>query len=163
MTKREDSSTSEKLIIGTVAIIGIVTVIFGFLHIKKSIFSPFRRDPNDTYKTPAEQEKEAMAILKTTDTDKDNLTDFDELYIFRTNPYLEDTDSDGVNDGEEINNNSDPNCPKGLSCLVPRIPNKNPSSPSGGTDSEVVGQQVDVDKEEQMAEAFIEIFGDPTK
>ena len=39
-----------------------------------------------------------------------------ELNIYNTSPYLEDTDSDGFKDGEEIKNNADPNCPAGRDC-----------------------------------------------
>ncbi len=37
-----------------------------------------------------------------TDTDKDGITDFDEVYRFGTNPESSDSDSDGVNDKDEI-------------------------------------------------------------
>ena len=42
------------------------------------------------------------------DTDHDFLSDYDEVYVYHTDPLLEDTDSDGVNDGDEIAIGSDP-------------------------------------------------------
>jgi hypothetical protein len=35
-------------------------------------------------------------------TDKDGLTDYDEINIYRTNPNDPDTDGDGINDGDEV-------------------------------------------------------------
>lgn len=45
------------------------------------------------------------------DTDDDDLTDGDELFIFATGPLNPDTDGDGVLDGFEIANGTDPNDP----------------------------------------------------
>ncbi len=43
------------------------------------------------------------------DNDQDNLTNYEEQFIYFTHPEMFDTDGDGYNDGEEINNNYDPN------------------------------------------------------
>lgn len=67
--------------------------------------------------TLEQKEKQKLAELKTQDTDNDSLNDYDELYIYRSSPYLEDTDSDGMFDGEEVRSGSDPNCPKGQDCV----------------------------------------------
>jgi hypothetical protein len=53
---------------------------------------------------------------KTQDTDGDGLTDWNELNVFLTSPYIDDTDSDGVNDGVEVQSRQDPNCPRGQDC-----------------------------------------------
>jgi len=37
------------------------------------------------------------------DTDSDGLSDYDELFVHGTNPAESDTDSDGISDGEEVN------------------------------------------------------------
>ena len=47
--------------------------------------------------------------LQGLDSDSDSLTDFDELYVYYTNPKSNDTDEDGWNDGYEITNGYDPN------------------------------------------------------
>jgi len=44
------------------------------------------------------------------------LSDWDELNIYKTSPYLEDSDSDGFNDKEELDNDKNPNCPTGQDC-----------------------------------------------
>jgi len=36
------------------------------------------------------------------------LTDCDEVNIYKTNPLMPDTDDDGVNDGQEVKNNTNP-------------------------------------------------------
>ncbi|MEE8168832.1 MAG: right-handed parallel beta-helix repeat-containing protein [Candidatus Hydrothermarchaeales archaeon] len=41
-------------------------------------------------------------VLKKTDMDNDTLSDYDEMYVYYTNPYDKDTDSDGLLDPEEI-------------------------------------------------------------
>ena len=48
------------------------------------------------------------AITPETDTDGDGLTDINETNIHLTNPNYIDTDLDGVNDGDEIKQGSDP-------------------------------------------------------
>lgn len=57
-------------------------------------------------------------LLNNTDTDQDGLSDYDEIYVYKTSPYLADTDSDGFSDKQEIDNNADPLCPKGKNCNV---------------------------------------------
>jgi len=42
------------------------------------------------------------------DKDNDNLTNTQEIYNYETNPFLADTDGDGLNDGEEIQYHTDP-------------------------------------------------------
>src|SRR3989344_3458461 len=52
----------------------------------------------------------SAAELSVKDTDGDGLNDYDELYIYKTSPYLEDSDSDGVSDSAEIQKGTNPNC-----------------------------------------------------
>ena len=54
--------------------------------------------------------------LRNSDTDGDGLSDYDELNIYKTSPYLEDSDSDGYSDKTEIDSDNDPNCPRGQDC-----------------------------------------------
>lgn len=42
------------------------------------------------------------------DTDDDGLSDYDELYKYKTNPTKPDSDGDGYNDGEEVNSGHNP-------------------------------------------------------
>lgn len=59
----------------------------------------------------------AAAAVLAQDTDKDGLTDTDEIKTYRTSPYLQDSDSDGKSDGEEIAAETNPNCPEGEVCF----------------------------------------------
>ncbi|OGF25156.1 hypothetical protein A2303_02305 [Candidatus Falkowbacteria bacterium RIFOXYB2_FULL_47_14] len=54
--------------------------------------------------------------LYSKDTDGDGLSDGDELYLYKTSPYLEDSDSDGFLDKNEIDSEHDPNCPEDREC-----------------------------------------------
>ncbi len=55
--------------------------------------------------------------LKNIDTDGDGISDWDELFIHGTSPYLEDTDGDTLSDYEEIFvYKTNANCPEGQDC-----------------------------------------------
>ncbi|MBN1585181.1 hypothetical protein JW899_02320 [Candidatus Uhrbacteria bacterium] len=157
MPSPEESQSPVGLIAVAVAVIAIVTMVFGFWGLKKSIFSPFYRQGDGTYQTAEEREAAALALLKATDTDGDGLSDYDEQYIYRTNPFLGDTDSDGIGDGQEVTENTDPNCPAGSACDVPRTPTA-PTEPEAGNGT--VAEREDAGIDGQTL-AFIEIFGDP--
>lgn len=43
-----------------------------------------------------------------TDTDGDGLSDYEEIYVYKTNPLQYDTDDDGMGDGTEVLNQSEP-------------------------------------------------------
>ena len=62
------------------------------------------------------QDEIDIEAQKKKDTDVDGLSDYDELYIYKTSPYIKDSDSDGIDDKTEVFGGSDPNCPKGKNC-----------------------------------------------
>ena len=43
------------------------------------------------------------------DSDRDGITDYDEVHISHTNPDISDTDKDGIPDGEELLARTNPN------------------------------------------------------
>lgn len=49
--------------------------------------------------------------LKALDSDHDGLSDYDEIYIYHTDPHNPDSDGDGYSDGDEVTHNYDPNKP----------------------------------------------------
>lgn len=64
------------------------------------------------------QENEArLEEVYNTDTDKDGLPDWEETNIYKSSPFLPDTDGDGFNDKIEIDNKTNPNCPEGKECV----------------------------------------------
>ncbi len=78
-------------------------------------YSPSGEGLMDTNKNdiPDKWEKDNIGTLvsdKFDDADGDGLGIYDE-YIFDTNPQKADSDSDGYNDGDEINNGYDPSAP----------------------------------------------------
>ena len=66
--------------------------------------------------TQEQQQSQALAELQTADTDGDTFSDYEELYLYRTSPYLSDTDGDGTSDAEEVASGTDPNCAPGDAC-----------------------------------------------
>lgn len=92
--------------------------------------------------------------IKNIDTDEDGLSDYDELYYYNTSPYLEDSDSDGVEDKAEIELGEDPNCPQGQNCFImaeaneenKTVPIDNGSLPAG-QDFQPLDAETDIERE----------------
>jgi len=108
--------TKPKTLLTLILAVGLTGIILGFVQLNNTISSPF----SDLGESPSErtQEREELAVLVNKDTDNDTLTDFDELYIYHTSPYIADSDSDGLNDDIEISLGQDPNCPEGKKCVT---------------------------------------------
>lgn len=70
----------------------------------------------EEFLTSDERESREMEEAKTKDTDGDGLVDYDELYVYKTSPYILDSDSDGFDDKQEVYSGNNPNCPTGKSC-----------------------------------------------
>lgn len=96
---------------------GLSSLALAFPYFGNKIKAPFAKDKSKKYLTLEERDKQKLAELKTQDTDSDGLNDYDELYIYRTSPYLRDTDSDETGDREEVESGGDPNCPKNHDCI----------------------------------------------
>ncbi len=107
-------SKSQKIMVAGLAVFAILTVILWIAQLRSNIYGPFNAPSNQ--KQIVSEEQGGDEALKNKDTDSDGLNDYDELNIYGTSPYLEDTDSDGVNDGKEAKAGEDPNCPKGKTC-----------------------------------------------
>jgi len=101
--------------------ISILGVVLGFKSFPANLSRPFEVQlasyTGEKFMTLSEKEAAEVEMQKKTDTDSDGLTDYDELYIYKTSPYLVDSDSDGIDDKTEIFSNSNPNCPEGKDCL----------------------------------------------
>jgi len=121
-------SKKEKALIGAVILVAIITIFVGYNQVFGMMSRPFTEwflPKNDQQgvsgdtcpsgncgNTPLAE----LALLKNKDTDQDGLSDYDELYQYKTSPYLEDSDSDGITDKAEITASTDPNCPTGQNC-----------------------------------------------
>lgn len=103
-----------------VAMISIVVV--WFIKLRQDIIRPLYGNNNPSQNnTVLTQEQQAQNELKTKDTDGDGLSDWDELNLYKTSPYLKDTDSDTFDDKQEIESGNDPTCPQGQTCTVSTV------------------------------------------
>ncbi len=94
-------------------VFAILAVGLGMLQLRNTVYGPFAPSGKLADNTLVTDEQ---AQLKAVDTDHDSLTDYDELYVYSTSPYLPDSDSDKVNDAEEIAKGTNPLCAEGKTC-----------------------------------------------
>lgn len=118
----EIKAGKEKIVVAFLILLGLSTVWLGFSGIGNRI-----QNPNGETKSAQNQKSDDIVAdnsiddilkLKNLDTDKDGLSDYDEINVYQTSVYLSDSDSDGFTDKEEVDSNNDPNCPKGGDCTV---------------------------------------------
>lgn len=121
--QESNSSTSQlskgqKIGSSVLAVFAILLIFLWSAQLKKSISGPLSRgsDSNTLNSAIEKDSEDSEESLRNKDTDGDGLSDWDELYFYKTSPYLEDSDSDGFADKEEIDNSKDPNCPAGRDC-----------------------------------------------
>jgi hypothetical protein len=109
--------------VGVFGMCGLFVVILSLMFFRSNIAAPFR--VSNMTLTRAQDKLQAIAASSDTleaerqkakDTDHDGLNDYAELSIYKTSPYLSDSDSDGIPDAIEIAQGSDPNCPVGQTC-----------------------------------------------
>jgi len=120
---------------------------FSFLKIRGEIRKPFFRfSPKKREKSSLEQ----ILTLKNKDTDQDGLSDSEETYIYKTSPYLEDTDGDGYSDKTEVENKTDPLCPAGQVCQGRIESSETGASGSGIGNSEILQEEASLEEIRQM-------------
>lgn len=110
---------SQKISVVVLIVFATLMIVVWAVEFKRGLTEPFAYKDDgqqqvDTSANNADTNNEAA--LKSKDTDSDGLSDWDELNIYKTSPYLEDSDSDGIKDGAEVKNGTDPNCPEGRIC-----------------------------------------------
>ncbi len=129
-----DPQKAERWLSGAVLFLGFFGLIFGIFYFKSQISSPFARQPFSQIGSLNVNSAEDLLGLMGKDTDGDGLSDYDELYVYKTSQYLKDSDSDGVPDAKEIASGTDPNCPAGQDCFAFKdvTPIKNINSSSVG-------------------------------
>lgn len=119
--KGQELSNEQKAAFVLLTFLGLGGITLGFLSFGANIRRPFdlqlAKSMNDApYLTIDQRDAAEKEAQKTRDTDSDGLTDYDELYVFRTSPYISDTDSDGIDDKTEAYAGTNPNCPEGKTC-----------------------------------------------
>ena len=121
LQKGNELSNEQKAAFVLLTFLGLGGTVLGFLSFGANIRRPFdiqlAKSANlAPYLTIDQREAKDKEAQKTRDTDSDGLTDYDELYVFRTSPYISDTDSDGIDDKTEAYAGTNPNCPEGKVC-----------------------------------------------
>lgn len=107
----------EQRLLAIVLVACVAAFFFGFFHILNTIRTSTGADKIAQANTNAlGAVGQEIQTLKSKDTDGDGLSDYDELYVDKTSPYLKDSDGDGTSDSAEITQGTDPNCPQGEVC-----------------------------------------------
>ncbi len=118
----QELSGDQRFSLSVFGICGILTLTLSLAYLRASLTSPFLV-PNASLELSREvfkrreQNARALEILQEKDTDQDGLSDYAEIYLYKTSAYLPDSDSDGVTDAIEIAQGTNPNCPEGTDCL----------------------------------------------
>lgn len=112
-----DEKRLNALLATAVLLFGVSGVVVGFAKVRSNIFVKPDVVENKALKLAAAQAEPDLLGLRQKDSDQDTLSDYDEINLYGTSPYLSDTDSDGITDVKEIQVNSDPTCGKGGNCF----------------------------------------------
>lgn len=94
----------------------ILFLIISFFQIRNNLYRPYALSNAVPDILIKEKFSDPVEALHYRDTDRDGLTDFEEIYIYGTSAYLADTDGDGVNDKDEILQGKNPICAEGSVC-----------------------------------------------
>jgi hypothetical protein len=110
-----NSTPRSKVLVGILTVLAVLILFLGAWQIRSQVRRPFDAATGQAVATLSD----SLVVLSNRDTDGDGLSDYDEIYIYKTSPYLEDTDSDGPSDREELDEETNPNCPIGQNCDTP--------------------------------------------
>lgn len=122
-----------KIAFFVLSVFAVFAIVMWGLQFSNNLKLPFDRGSGDIEKTIVTQQEDSESSLRNKDSDGDGLSDWDELYFYKTSPYLEDSDSDGFSDKNEIDSDNDPNCPTGRNCYNENILS-DATTGSGGQD-----------------------------
>jgi hypothetical protein len=113
-----DEKRLNALLAAAVLFFGFGGALVGLAQVRSNIFTKPEVVENSALKLAVNGNINADLLgLSKKDTDQDELSDYDELYLYGTSPYLPDSDSDGVSDKREIATGADPTCGKNGSCF----------------------------------------------
>lgn len=133
----------------------IIVFIFGLWQVKRSIQIPFEQTEDLkedlSINEVSSQNQDILIEMQNKDTDEDGLNDYEEFYIYKTSPYLADSDSDNINDKEEIESGSDPTCQEGKNCGV-----LNPNSINNEDQNDIQEEENNIAPEDKNTE--IDLF-----
>lgn len=106
----------QRILVGLFVFLFAGISIVGLQGITRSIQYPFERKDGSTATTSLaqlssdQQKNQTDEALKKLDTDKDGLNDYDEISIYGTSAFLDDSDGDEYSDKTEILTGHDPLC-----------------------------------------------------
>lgn len=130
--KKAVLNREQKTGLGMVVSFGSLALVFGVFYLWKHIASPFVVSyVGPRFLTGDQKQQEQMETLKKQDTDADGLNDYNELHVYKTSPYLKDTDGDGTEDGIEVTQGGDPNCAPNMPCATLVADDVNPATLKG--------------------------------
>jgi hypothetical protein len=135
MKKKQATNLSPKFTFGFLIIVGVATLLLGFVSLAQNIRLPLTAreksleqaqisTASNDFGALLNTSAQESARLQNQDTDADGISDYDELNIYGTSPYLADSDSDGFLDKQEIETNHDPNCPGADDCRQIELANE---------------------------------------
>jgi hypothetical protein len=131
-TPQDEKQPQRKRLFTLFIIVGVMGLALGFLSILNAISAPFPHIQNlNTTKQTASTD--AAVQLRNQDTDGDGLSDYDEIFVTHTSPFVKDSDSDGKTDKEEVDAKTDPNCPTGQVCGLALLANSNTNGSASKT------------------------------
>ncbi len=132
-------SREQKAGFSFVILCGMLALVFGGQYLWTHMAEPFAINyEGPKLRLQSEEQARATEAQKTLDTDLDSISDYDELYIYKSSPYLVDSDSDGLTDDSEINGGQDPNCALNAPCAAAN--NEDIVLSSGSADLEAQAQ-----------------------
>jgi hypothetical protein len=160
---RNNLTKNQKLALIGLTVFGVFIIGLWVFTLNQQINNPLSENSSKNKANSANQsagvsEEEKQ---KTADTDGDGLFDWDELNVYKTSPYIVDSDSDGISDGAEIANNTNPNCPEGKNCSTTIMPAAN--SATGATGEAVTasdGGAIDLLAGQSDAQALRQMLSD---
>lgn len=109
--KKSKNKLSEEQKAGFILILitGTLSLVLGILFFVRNINRPFDLNyEGPIFMTSADRRAREIELMKTRDTDGDGLTDYDEIFVYGTSPYLADTSGDGISDGEHVRAGNNP-------------------------------------------------------
>lgn len=109
-------SKEQKIGFVLLLIFAFFTVGLGIMQIRNTMYSHFAL--KNSIPLGINEKINTVDALRFRDTDKDGLTDYEEIYVYGTSAYLADSDSDGISDKDEIAKGTDPLCTKGQNCDI---------------------------------------------
>jgi hypothetical protein len=99
----------DKQLLVLISFLALLGGLLAYGQIRGAIYAPFPQlIVGDNQTAELSIQEQVFESLSEQDTDKDGLSDFEEIFVYGTSAYLPDTDSDGFTDKEEIEAESDP-------------------------------------------------------